>query len=68
MTTELFQIQRLGWIAVDEGQRCADGRWRVFVMRDPWEMILAFADTCARAWAAAWSMAVRLACEDRTTI
>jgi hypothetical protein len=63
MTAEMFQIQRLGWIAVDDGQQCSDGRWCVLLMRDPWQMILAFADSREEAWAAACSMAVRLACE-----
>jgi hypothetical protein len=65
MTTELFQqrLWRLGWLTIDDGQQLEDGRWSVLVMRDPREIIVAFADSSEEAWSAALSMAVRLTCE-----
>jgi hypothetical protein len=63
MTTELLLIQHLGWTAIDDGQQCSDGRWCVLLVRDPRETIIARANTCEEAWAAACSMAVKLAHE-----
>jgi hypothetical protein len=63
MVEEASQVQRLGWIAFDDGQQLEDGRWCVLIMRDPRETILAFAGSREEAWSAACSMAARLSSE-----
>ena len=49
----------LGWKTPDDGQRLADGCWRVFA-QSCGHTVVALADGEAEAWSAACSMALRL--------
>lgn len=58
VTTDIQQLESLGWKALDEGRQ-EDGRY-CLLAESCGHFIIAFADTRSEAWAAACSTALRL--------